>query len=304
MNNKLIISHIKGGFGNQLHQYGTGLAFALKLNAKFKVDLSFFEQEKYKHWYKLDKVNVELDLATCEEIELLKNKPDAPLIYRVLKKIGINSKYRKNSDIVDTFGFKPDKRILNLNDSAYISGWCAKEIYVREIRTKLIQQFKPIAPLTSCAQDYMDLIKDTNSVSIHIRRGDYLDLDHFFRVIPIDYYKAAITQIIKTVNNPSFFIFSNDINWVKENFDFINDPIFVDHTKCRNYSGYADIEEYELMKNCKHNIIGNSSFSWWAAYLNQNNNKIVIAPKKWFNDKFYQESFEQYPICPSNWNLI
>lgn len=304
MNDKLIISHLKGGFGNQLQQYATALAVATRLKARLKVDISIFEKEEYRKWYKMDKINVNIEQATHDEIERLKNKPNAPLLYMILRKLGISSKYRKRTDISALFGFKTDKRIMNLKHSAYISGWCSAEAYVREIKPLLTEQFKPKTPLSLCANNVLEKIRITNAVSIHIRRGDFLELQHFFRIVPIEYYKTAVAEISKRIQSPQFFIFSNDLSWAKDNIDFINNPVFVDLSSCQNYSGYADIEEFELMKNCKHNIIGNSSFSWWAAYLNQNNNKSVIAPKNWFNDKFYQESFEQYPICPNDWKLI
>lgn len=304
MSKILIISYLKGGFGNQLQQYSTGLAIARKLNAEYKVDLSFFNDERYKKWYKLDNINVSLKLANSDEIALLKNKPNAPFIYKVLGKFGIHSEYRKKSDIIENFGFKPDKRLISLNHSAYITGWCSASEYVREIRTILIEQFKPKNPLSDCAKSYLDQINCSESVSIHIRRGDFLDLQHFFRIIPIEYYKIAVKEIFNKINNPKFFIFSNDLEWAKNNINFIENPVFVDFSSCENYNILADIEEFELMKHCNHNIIANSSFSWWAAYLNVNCNKIVIAPHKWFNDKFYQTSFEKFPLCPSDWLLL
>ncbi|MFZ1705222.1 MAG: alpha-1,2-fucosyltransferase [Saprospiraceae bacterium] len=301
MKEKLIISHIKGGFGNQLHQYGTGLMLAKKLNAKFKVDLSFYEEEKYRNWYKLDKVNVIIDPATPEEIKKLKNEANAPLFNRVLSKLGIYSKFRKKTDIIDGFGFKPDDRLMNLTHSAYISGWCAKEVYVREIKEDLKQYFLPKKPFSPCAENFLNHIQATNSVSIHIRRGDYLELEHFFRVIPVEYYQQAVSEISQKLNKPTFFIFSNDLDWAKTNMDFVKDAIFVDLPACQNYTGLADIEEYQLMKHCRHNIIGNSSFSYWAAYLNIHKGNLVFTPKKWFNDTFYQQSLDKYPICPPDW---
>jgi hypothetical protein len=304
MKEKIIISHIKGGFGNQLHQYGTGLAAALKLNARFKVDLSFFDREQYKNWYKLDKINVEINKATDEEIAILKNRPTSSLFFRATNKLGLPSQYNKKSDLLDLYGFKPDLRILNIDHSAYISGWCPKEAYVRNIREVLIDNFRPNAIFSQEAANVLEQIKSTNSISVHIRRGDYLELEHFFRVVPLEFYRQAVRQILLKVNSPTFFIFSNDLEWVKDNVNFIDNAVFVDFSTSKEYNGFADLEEYELMKQCKHNIIGNSSFSWWAAYLNENIGKIVYTPKTWFNDKFYQRSLEENPIFPSDWCLI
>ncbi len=237
-----------------------------------------------------------MDVASKKEIETLKSKPDASIFYRGLKKLGFHHQYAKKTHIDDIYGFEPDKRILNLQQSAYLSGWCPKEIYVRPIRSILMEQFTPKEKLSQCAENYLEAIKTTNSVSIHIRRGDYLELEHFFRIIPLDYYKDAVDEVYKRIQDPVFYIFSNDLNWVKDNLNFVKNPVFVDMSACENYSGLADIEEFEIMKHCKHNIIGNSSFSWWAAYLNNNESKIVITPKKWFNDSFYQSSLEKYHI--------
>ena len=304
MEDKLIISYLKGGFGNQLQQYASALAISKRINAKLKVDLSFFESEQYKEWYKMDKINVDLDIATPLEIDRLKNKPNAPLIYKVLKKLGISSKYRKMTDVKELFGFEPDSRILNLNHSAYISGWCSSEIYVRDIKSLLQVQFKPKSILSPSAKNYLESIRKTNAVSLHIRRGDFLGLQHFFAIVPIEYYKLAVSEMTNRLEKPTFYIFSNDLLWAENNIDFIDNPIFVKVASPDNHTGNADIEEFELMKHCQHNIIANSSFSWWAAYLNNHQSKTVIAPKKWFNDKFYQSSFEKYPICPPEWKMI
>lgn len=304
MEEKIIISNIKGGFGNQLHQYGTGLAAALKLNAKFKLDLSFFDQEEFKGWYKLDQINVEINRATDEEIEILKNKSTNSIFYRAFNKLGLHSQYNKKSDILDLYGFKPDSRILNIKDSAYISGWCPKEIYIRQIRDSLIEKFKLKSELSKEAAKYLEKIQSSNSVAIHIRRGDYLELKHFFRIVPLDYYKRAVDIILKKIDNPTFFVFSNDLTWARENVNFLRNPIFVDFSLLPSYMGFADIEEFELIKHCKHCIIGNSSFSWWAAYLNQHINKNIFVPKIWFNDEFYQSSLDKNPIFPNDWSLI
>ena len=102
----------------------------------------------------------------------------------------------------------------------------------------------------------------------------------------------------------TFFVFSNDLEWSRRNLNFISNVVFVDLNFNKDYNGKADMEEFELMKYTKHNIIANSSFSWWSAYLNENNEKTVILPKVWFNDRFYQNSYNKYPLCMPNWISI
>lgn len=136
-------------------------------------------------------------------------------------------------------------------------------------------------PLSGENKIISDEIRKTNSVSLHIRRGDYITskiTNKFHGTCCLGYYKKAMKLINKKVKNPKYFVFSDDIYWVKKNLE-IKNAFYVDDNV--GDKSYIDMQ---LMSMCKHNIIANSSFSWWAAWLNNNPNKIVIAPKKWFND--------------------
>lgn len=304
MKEKLIIINLKGGFGNQLFQYATGYSVAKRNNAKLKFDLSFFENEKYSKWFKLDRLNIKIEKASNEEIEFLKNNPNAPFLYRILHKFGIRSAYFKKSDIVEKIFFKPDKQIIGHKESAYITGWCVVVSYFKEYRKDLLNEFKLKNGLTSAANRYLSEINSTNSVSIHIRRGDFLNYEHFYRIIPIEYFLKSIEVLNGKVINPTFFVFSNDLDWARKNLNIDNNLVFVNLKDDINYEGEDDMEDFFLMKNCKNNIIANSSFSWWAAYLNENADKLVIAPKKWYNDKLTQKNMEKYPLCPEEWILL
>ena len=116
---------------------------------------------------------------------------------------------------------------------------------------------------------------------MHVRRGDYVQNTHTNSVhgtCSEAYYQKAIKHIEKNIDNPNFYIFSDDIAWCKENFDFLENKFFVDDTK-------SAFDDMELMKNCKHNIITNSTFSWWGSWMNGGNKKIVVAPKIWFESE-------------------
>ncbi|HOV15035.1 MAG TPA: alpha-1,2-fucosyltransferase, partial [Spirochaetota bacterium] len=152
-------------------------------------------------------------------------------------------------------------------------------------------------PLSIKAINISNQIKNSNSVSIHVRRGDYvgnIKTLNFHGVCEIDYYIDAINSIKQKVQNPLFFIFSDDIEWCKNNIKDEN-SIFIDFER----DDYVDMY---LMTVCKHNIIANSSFSYWAAYLNQNFDKIVIAPKKWFKDDNQNKRTEG--LIPEKWIRI
>ena len=145
-------------------------------------------------------------------------------------------------------------------------------------------------------QKHLNLIKNKNSVAIHIRRGDYLKNPKarcFHGILGEDYYKKSISYVKKTVKNPFFFIFSDEVELVKKTFFFFNKKnfIFID-TK-------STINDLHLMSNCKHFIIANSTFSWWGAWLSKNKHKIILAPKKWVRAKISTPD-----IIPESWIKI
>jgi hypothetical protein len=146
----------------------------------------------------------------------------------------------------------------------------------------------------------IDKINSEESVSVHIRRGDYLHscFNSLFHVQDLDYYQAAIDQIQQKIKNPSFYIFTTDYEWTKEQFSKLKIPFnIVDINK-----GSQSYMDMILMSKCKHNIIANSSFSWWGAWLNRNEEKMVIAPKKWY--KHTEMNNNASHIIPNGWITI
>lgn len=139
------------------------------------------------------------------------------------------------------------------------------------------------------------LITAKESVSLHIRRGDYLTAENsiFQNICTPTYYKNAVSYMNSNVVNPYYFIFSNDIEWCKNNLNLDN-ITFVDWN-----IGVNSYKDMQLMSLCKHNIIANSSFSWWGAWLNNNPNKVVCVPKRWYNNKA-----TVYGECPDSWVRI
>jgi hypothetical protein len=154
-----------------------------------------------------------------------------------------------------------------------LDGYWQNELYFKDLRSVLLQELTPAVPLNRVETDYLLQMRFPGSVSIHVRRGDYLNIKNI-GVLDVDYYKNAINYIVDRVKDPRFFIFSDDMNWCKVNFNFLKQPIYVSETR-------NEIVDLQLMSSCNHNIIANSSFSWWGAWLNQNPNKIVVAPKGW-----------------------
>jgi hypothetical protein len=175
-------------------------------------------------------------------------------------------------------------------DRTDIQGYFQSWKFFKEI--DIINIFK----LKSEYEKYIDKYNYKNTVSIHVRRGDYLNNTHVYPILSYDYYIRSLDLIKKSgVINPTIFIFSDDIEWCKNKFDFPN-QIFIQEEQ--------DIIELFIMSRCKNNIISNSTFSWWAAYLNQNIDKIVICPDVWFNNTSEIINFNYNDLIPEEWIKI
>jgi len=183
--------------------------------------------------------------------------------------------------------FEFDKHVFDQKSKLIIGVWQSTE-YFADINDLLFQEFSFKTPQDKKNRDISEKIINCNSVSIHIRRGDYLNSEwgKLLSVINgITYYKNSIEYIEEKITNPHYFIFSDDIQWAKDNLKLAS-CTYVDHNK--DEASYIDMY---LMSLCKHNIIANSTFSWWGAWLNKNKEKIVIMPDKWINREISQGIF-------------
>ena len=262
----MIIIKIKGGLGNQLFQYAVGRALALHHRLPLKLDLTIFKTYKL-HRYLLDQFAIQADIATEDEIIKLKGRNN--VLFSALRKAGLVKRKsylkEKRSSYFDASVFK--------NDDVYLDGYWQNELYFSDIREELLRDLTSISSMSDLGVVYMEGIKKSNSVSLHVRRGNYLNLKNF-NVLDINYYMKAVEYMRKNVEKPTFYIFSDDLEWCKNSLGFLDNCVFVDSTR-------TEIDDLKLMSFCQHNIIANSSFSWWGAWLNQNCKKTVIAPKGW-----------------------
>lgn len=288
INVNMIIVRLNGGIGNQMFQYALGRHLAEINSTLLKLDLTGFEEYKLRK-YELHCFNIWEYVASIEEIEAFKRKNNsrfAKLVSKTRKRLNFpyypTSDFYQNTIVVKESRFSFDPSMLEEKGNIYLDGYWQSEKYFNSIRNILLREFT-----NKYDQDIKNLelskkIKNTESVSIHIRRGDYVHdtlTNQVHGVCSFDYYQDAINQITKRRSNCHFFIFSDDHAWVKENFNLDYNTTIV------NINDYStSYEDLRLMSLCHHNIIANSSFSWWAAWLNKNPEKIVYAPKKWFND--------------------
>lgn len=180
------------------------------------------------------------------------------------------------------------------NGTVLISGNFESERYFENIRGILLRELTPKFDVLSKNVELLRLISSENSVCVSIRRGDFVDNPVFSKVhniCSLEYYNQAISWMIELIDNPVFFFFSDDVNWVKEN-------VKVDHP-CFYEDGTDPVwEKLRLMYSCKHFIISNSSFSWWAQYLGRYPEKIVIAPSRWYNTDFVPDLYQH------NWKIV
>lgn len=294
----MIVVKLIGGLGNQLFQYAAGLALANYHKKELYLDISHLNQDSKgaytKRKFELDKfkINTKIaDKAILDNFNFNGNK-----LITKLKKL-TPSLFKKM--IFNEHQFNFHSNFFKLPATTYLNGYWQSEKYFNSFKDKLIASISLIEPLSEHAKAFDARISSSKSVSIHIRRGDFVSLksaNHFHGYLEIDHYKQAIEIIKSKVENPSFFIFSDDIEWCKTNFDFISPKEFVEG----KLLGISTHEELILMSHCKHNIIANSSFSWWAAWLNQYQDKVVVAPKNWFADK----TINTNDLIPSNWIKI
>lgn len=289
----MIIVRIIGGHSNQLFQYAVGRALASKRNTELKLDITtYFDNQPAENTpreYELAVYPLRASIASPSEI---KNALDGQ---------SENNRYKKflmNKDRFVIYNEKPtsfQSEVLRLPKNAYLIGYWQNENHFKDIRKDLIKEFEPVKPMSLKNKQYLARIQSTQAISLHIRREDYVDnksANEFHGLMPLDYYKAALAIILKKTkdNNRHVFVFSKEIDWCKKNIKLDLPTTFIEGNK----DGSDDMR---LMKHCKHNIMANSSFSWWGAWLNQNPDKIIVAPKIWFQDPSANKNME----LPKSW---
>lgn len=289
------IIRIMGGIGNQMFQY----AFGRALDDEVLFDVTWFERKikkalDIKRVYGLGFFNCDVPVASEEQIAAcldggsLKNHRFIEDFKRIF-----GQKYKRRFNKITELSETPfDPSLLKIKGDVYYMGCFQSEKYFANIRNEILKDFSLKEKMSDENQEMLDKIKSTNAVSLHIRRGDYVHLQETHGLCGLDYYKKAIDFIASHSENPHFFLFSDDIAWVVENLKIEHPFTIVDIND--GDTGHFDLE---LMKNCKHNIIANSSFSWWGAWLNENPDKIVVAPKQWFIKK----KMNSEDIVPENW---
>lgn len=266
----MVISQLLSGLGNQLFQYAIGRRIAFEHKVPLKLDLTWFENHKLPE-YNLHRFNIIENIATPAEISYVKNQF-----------------YLKEKSFV----YNP--HFLMVPPDVYVDGYWQNEQYFKDIEGIIRKEFNiKIGPSVKNIAIAMK-INSCESVSLHIRRGDYLS-SPVHHICTLDYYHSAVRFITAKVHEPHFFIFSDDWQWAQENLKIDYPMTFIRHNDEKHC--YEDIR---LISLCRHHIIANSTFSWWGAWLSNSPKKIVCAPQKWFNEGFHSN----HNIIPNSWHQI
>jgi hypothetical protein len=291
-NRMKIFLSIDGGLGNQLFEYAFGRALAIRTGGELILDL----------W--------KCQRGRCRPFELHHFNIRARSISRaetVICRLANSDRFRLPRGIVQTIapGMLPrvvskkqhgfDPKALEQSGSVFADGWWQSELYFREHRQAIVDEFTFREAPDAVNQQWLEKIGGTESVCLHVRRGDYVTDPYIlktFGICGLDYYKAAIELIQQKVASPTFFIFSNDPEWAKQNLSVPGEHHFATHN-----CDVSDWEDLRLMSACRHFVVANSTFSWWGAWLSGHEGKMVIAPRRWF-------AAEDHPatdIVPTDW---
>lgn len=278
----MIIVKLRGGLGNQMFQYAIGRSLALKNNTKLKFDVTELAQDKLRDC-ELDILNIHSSIASRLEMIFI-HKFSKNIISKIL---GQHYFYIEEKD---RYFSAP---IMETRGNIYLDGYWQSENYFRDIRNIIIKEFTIRAEPDERNKSMLEKIGNSNSVCIHVRRKDYIDnkkTSEFHGICSLEYYHNAVKIIEEKASNPKFFVFSDEPQWTRVNLKLKYPTTYVDINNPEK--GYEDLR---LVLNCKHFIIANSSFSWWGAWLSNNRDKTICAPKRWF------VSADEGDIIPKSW---
>ena len=292
----MFISNIIGGLGNQMFQYAICRALSIQKGLDFRLDIQGYQNYQLHNGYELNRVfGISDKLSTAKELRKVLGWQSQSLARKLLLKNRF-SKFRGSNYIVEP-QVNYWSGINEISNNAYLVGYWMSEKYFLGAAQQIRQDFAFNHPMSSENSIIASKILNSNAVSLHVRRGDIASNPATLAIhglCGLEYYKKAIEEIASRVDKPHFYIFSDDMLWTKQHLA-INYPCeYIEHNQ-----GKESFNDMRLMSLCKHNIIANSTFSWWGAWLNNSKNKLVIAPTRWFS-----ADINASDIVPSSWLRI
>ena len=292
----MIVVRLTGGLGNQLFQYAMGRYHSLRHSVELVLEDSFYidpPADSTPRQYDLDKYPIVARRSNAEERHAWRSYTGR-----------ISKRFRRFVDFPGPFIYVHERpgqfnsNVNELGDGIFLDGYWQSERYFPGIQASLYADFLPLLPMLSEDTRISAIMKARQSISLHIRRGDYVSniaANTIHGVCGLDYYDRAIRYMVERQTDPVFFIFSDDMQWVKKNL-VINYPhVFVEHN-----SSTKAFQDLRLMSQCNHHILANSSFSWWGAWLNPSAEKLIVRPRTWFVGLPQTSTW----ACPEEWAAI
>jgi hypothetical protein len=297
----MIVVNLKGGLGNQMFQYAAAYSLSLRKKVPILVDLRLMREHKIRPSPRNVPRDYDLDIFGIE-----KNEPSFSDLIKFLQFFK-NYRFRKYAAKISNFFGLPvfyenERRFNNkFNDNTfkaiYLDGLWQSENYFKDYRTEVLNLFNFNEPKNKNKnKEFVNKINFSKSVCLNVRRTDFINNPEH-NVVNLDYYKNSIMKIKKLLGSDiTVYIFSDDLDWCKNNFNFIEKKVFVEHL----YSGKKFYDYLYLMSTFQNFIIPNSSFAWWAAWLSVKTNKIIMTPDRWSG--LVDE--KKIDIVPSDWIRI
>jgi hypothetical protein len=283
----MIVSHLRGGLGNQLFQYAMGRALALRRKTELILDAEWFDGTHpgmESRTFELGRYGIKVRQLLSSERKWIQRCTAGDL-----KRFSFVHRwtYFKEADFNQYY-----PSAVDLRGNVYLEGYWQYPDYFADCENLIRAELMPRREVCEVDPAIVKRIKDVNSISIHVRRGDYLTSARFIGALPMAYYTSAIAWMAERIENPYFFVFSDDPDWVRAN-------ILIDgHVEYMAHDGVDSMfRDLHLMAECRHHIIANSSFSWWAAWLSSDKSPLVVAPKRWFAEL----PPGNHPRLPANW---
>lgn len=301
----MIIAKSQGGVGNQLFQYALGRHLARRNDEPLKLDKRWFEDGKWPFY--LDHFETDIRVADASDIRSVVPMGERGLRYG--HKLSFNSQlmagtlfnyYKEHSrrprswttHAIYRWHFTPS--ILEIDGDAYLEGYWQSEKYFEAIEETLRDELSFSDSLEGEDRRIAEAMDDETAVSLHVRRGDYLQRD---MQLPVEYYRRSIDKIREFVDDPQFYLFSDDHEWAKEKLQDVESITFVDHN-----GPEAAVADLQLMSSCDHHVIANSTFSWWGAWLNDDPEKTVFAPVVWHSNTNVLKN--DLDVIPESWEIV
>lgn len=311
----MIVVRMLGGLGNQLFQYALGRRLTYGTDDRLALDLSWYsdEWEKFsERTFKLDNFATTFSVASERDVRDIipggrRGTNTARRLCRYcpalvqttcnyVLEIQKNYLWRWTPEVCTTrvprcHSFEPS--ILDITGPAYLDGFWQTERYFHDFGSVLRSDLTVTDPVEGWDEDLLHRISETNSVGVHVRRGDFVDIGH---ALPAAYFERAVSEIESRVSNPHFYVFSDGIEWAKRRITIPHPTTYVS-----NRYADADYEDLRYLSECRHHVISNSTFGWWGAWLGEHPDQRVIAPSRWTYHDLPTRSLD---VVPERWDVI